>query len=338
MTQAEFAVRVNLSAKALNQIIRGHAPITQETALRFEAVTDIPARTWNALEAVYAEDKARLKRNSTLAQETDFLTLVPVKALRDLGFVTEPANDKIRVLEQVLDFFGVADTHAWHELWQAPAAAYRRSPAFKSDPGAVATWLRLGEIDASRRPLRMPFRKSALRKALGSIRSLTLTPDPSVFVPELDRLLGETGVTVVFIPEVTGARCSGATRWITGRPLVQLSLRHKSDDHLWFTLFHELGHVLLHPRTDVYIDGGPQDGASAAVEEEANAFARDTLIPPDHGVVLSTLRRIDAIKDFAEAIGVSPGVVVGRLQHDGVIDYRTGNALKTRYRFTGHAH
>jgi HTH-type transcriptional regulator/antitoxin HigA len=333
MTQAEFAVRIGMSAKALNQMVRGHAPVTPETSLRLEAVTGIPARTWNALQALYAEDLARIQRDARLAEQVSFLQEIPMGPLRSMGIVTAPKRDKVAALRQVCDFFGVSDAEAWKTYWQSPAAAYRKSAAFQADPGAMAVWLRLGEL-AARDAQVSEFDRDSLINRVPELRALTLEPDASVFVPKMTRICADAGVVVRFIPEVKGARCSGASRWIWGRPLVQLSLRHKSDDHLWFTFFHELGHVLLHNRHEVFIDDGKaQSPESQAFEDEADGFARETLIPAEFDPELPELTRLADMVGFAQRIGVSPGVVVGRLQHDGVIGFHIGNHIKRRYTF-----
>ncbi len=164
---------------------------------------------------------------------------------------------------------------------------------------------------------------------LDAIRDLTREA-PDVFVPRLEELCSSAGVAVVFLPELPKTGVYGATRWLNDKAVIQLSLRYKSNDHLWFTFFHEAGHILKHGRKDVYIEGKGLDGEK---EEEANAFARDKLIPP------AQLRRLleggrptlAAIERFAEGIGIAPGIVVGRLQHENVLPMNTGNKLKISY-------
>ena len=330
MTQAELATRLSLSAKALNQIVRGHVPLSQDTALKLETVTGIPARTWNALEALYAEDKARLARDQSLADQVEFLREMPVAVLRQLGHVTRPATDQVGTLIEVLAFFGVADPDAWRKLWQSPQAAFRKSQTFSSQPGAVAAWLRLGELEAAGRSTG-PYDKTKLQAALPRLRALTAEPDPTVFQPQLEQLCADAGVVVVFVEEVKGARCSGASRWIDGRPVVQLSLRYGSDDQMWFSLFHELAHVLLHGRGEVFIDASGPSQEHSAQEGQANAFAGALLIPAEYDAELSRLRSLDDMRRFATRLGISPGIVVGRLQRDKLIDYNVGNGLKRRY-------
>jgi HTH-type transcriptional regulator / antitoxin HigA len=140
------------------------------------------------------------------------------------------------------------------------------------------------------------------------------------------------GVAVVFVPEVPGSRASGVTRWLTPvKALIQLSLRYRTDDHLWFTFFHEIAHVLRHGKTDVWIE------ATASVDDpheaEADRFSRDVLIPPREAGRLPTLRSPSEVYDFADSIGIAPGIVVGRLQHDRYRPPSKGNQLKRRLTF-----
>src|SRR5207302_1014248 len=135
------------------------------------------------------------------------------------------------------------------------------------------------------------------------------------------KMCAEAGVPVVFVREVPGTRASGAARWLTPtKALIQLSLRHLSDDHLWFSFFHEAGHVLLHGKKDTFIHEG-QSGAQPVeeLEREADAFASNGLIPRRFDAELKYLKTDQAIVALAGRIGIAPGVVVGRLQHEGLV-------------------
>lgn len=330
MTQAELAQRLGLSAKALNQIIRGHASLSHETALRLEVVTGIPARTWNQFEAHWQEESQRLKRRANLSEWVDWVKQFPLDWLRATGAISATGHDRVAQVEQVLAFFGVATPEAWERLWAQPAAAFRRSTAFDATPTAVASWLRLGEIHAERIECG-PFSPAALRAQLPRLRALSRL-EPSEYGAALVEQCAAVGVALVFVPEPKGARCSGAARWQRNRYIVQLSLRYKSDDHLWFSLFHELGHVLLHDRDDIFIEGLADGTDAQAKEDQADQFARDLLIPTDQAPRLATLRSLAAMEAFASEIGVAAGVVVGRLQRERD-DYTVGNSLKKRLTF-----
>jgi len=123
------------------------------------------------------------------------------------------------------------------------------------------------------------------------------------------------GVAVVLTKEIAGAGISGAVRWIAkDKALIQLSLKYKTHDQLWFTFFHEAAHILLHGKRQVFIEFGFSTETSE--EQEANAYAQDRLIPPEHHHRLPYLRTREQICAFAESVGVPPGIVVGRMQHD----------------------
>ncbi len=91
--------------------------------------------------------------------------------------------------------------------------------------------------------------------------------------------------------------------------------------------FHEIGHVLLHGKTDLWIEGNDPSGQTAK-ESEANRFASNILIPPTFSNELRRLKSKSSVTDFAQKIGIAPGMVVGCLQHDGIWPQRSGNDLE----------
>ncbi len=331
MTQAELAARTGLTKKTINEIIKGKAPITHETALKFERALGRPAHFWNNLELRFQEDRTRLAEQQRLNSWLDWLKKVPVNAMTKLGWI-EKHKDKNAQLEEVLRFFGVASPDQWQAVWQEYQVAYRQTQRFESQAESVSAWLRQGEIEA-RKIMCAQFDKKRFQEILNEIRGLT-RESPDVFVPELEKLTASVGVAVVFVPELPKTGVFGATRWLKGKPVIQLSLRYKSNDHLWFTFFHEAGHILKHGRKDIFIEG---NGLNGEKEEEANAFARDKLIPPaDYRQFLLTWdgRSLEPIQRFAEEINIAPGIVVGRLQFDNRLPKSHGNKLKVFYRWS----
>ena len=328
MSQAELANRTGRPLKTINEIIKGKAAITPETALQLERVLGVPARFWNNLERNYRDALARIKEQKRLPAGQVWLKKIPVRALVKAGVVPD-LPDKKALLVEVLNFFGVGSPAAWGRLWTTQQAAYRKSPAFRSTPGAVAAWLRMGELGAQKIQC-APFDRARFRATLARIRELTMKP-PDTFQPLLIQLCADAGVAVVFVSELPGTHVSGATRWLTPKKaLIQLSLRYKTDDHLWFTIFHEAGHILLHGKRRVFLE---DSRTTNALEKEANAFAANTLIPS--AALREFQRRRDtskaAIRRLAEGLGISPGIAVGRLQHEGMLPYSHCNDLKRRF-------
>jgi HTH-type transcriptional regulator / antitoxin HigA len=331
MTQTELADRTGLTKKTINEIIKGKSPITSETALKLERSLGRPAHFWNNLERQFQEDRSRLAEKKRLENQLDWLKRVPVSQLTKLGWLPKQEN-KIAQLAEVLRFFGVASPEQWATVWREHQVAYRQTKRFEACAESVSAWLRKGEIEA--RQIRCkPFNRKNFFKALDGIRDLTMEA-PEVFQPRLVEMCASAGVAVVFVPELPKTGVYGATRWIGNKAVIQLSLRYKSNNHLWFTFFHEAGHIIKHGRKEIFIEGNGLDNEK---EEEADAFARDRLIPPAE--LRKFIRSWDGrslapIETFAQKIKIAPGIVVGRLQHDKLLPNSHGNGLKVFFRWS----
>jgi len=336
MTQAELAQRTGRPKKTINEIIKGKAAIMPDTAIQLERVLGVPASFWNNLERNYQETLARLKEEEQLQSQIKWLKSFPMASLIKKGWLPRLKSD-LEKLRALLNFFGVAGVEEWKAIWENPEAAYRQSSAFQSRPAAVAAWLRKGEVEALKIECQ-PFKKKNFLAALNKIRGLT-EESPAVFEPEMRQLCARAGVAVVFVPELPGTHLYGATRWMgTTKALIQLSLRGKSDDHLWFTFFHEAGHILLHGKKEIFIEAegeGCREIGGSEKEQDANQFAQDFLIPPDRYQAFIDAKRFNEsdIQGFAKELGIAPGIVVGRLQHDEFIPFSAANSLKKRFKF-----
>lgn len=110
-----------------------------------------------------------------------------------------------------------------------------------------------------------------------------------------------------------------------------MSLRYKTDDHLWFTFFHEAGHILLHGKKELFIEGS--NGLDEVKEGEANEFAQIELIPKKSFAAFLAQKPYSkaAIERFAREIGIAPGIVVGQLQHRGLLPRSYCNDLKQTF-------
>ena len=228
-----------------------------------------------------------------------------------------------------LRYFNVSTVQAWRSTYATLQSntAFRTSATFESRPAAVAAWLRRGEIIADAITCRR-WSPERFRQALSDIRPLTRKREPDAFFPTLQKSCAECGVAVAVVRAPQGCRASGATRF-TGRTkaLLQLSFRYLTDDQFWFTFFHEAAHLLLHNHADLFLEGVAP--SSTKQEEEANEFAAEILIPKRHAAELSALRADHhQVLRFAKKVGVSPGIVVGQLQHQNLIKPNHLNGLK----------
>jgi HTH-type transcriptional regulator / antitoxin HigA len=329
MSQSELAARSGRPLKTINEIVKGKAAITAETSIQLERVLGVPASFWNNREAQYRESLARRKERASLERSTHRLKDIPTRAMEKLGWIASE-RDPAKKLERVFGFFGVASVEALET--RGLETRFRQSKAFKANPIAVGAWLRKGHLDADRIDC-APFDAARFREVLAEARRLCADM-PDDFAPRLVSLCASAGVAVVFVPELPGTHLSGAARWITPvKALIQLSVRHKSDDHFWFTFFHEAGHIVLHGRKKVFIDADKHE--STEEESDADLFASDTLIPPREWQSFVDSKRYTKaeIRRFAQRAGVSPGVVVGRLQHERRLGFKFCNDLKRRVSF-----
>lgn len=329
ISQAELARRAGRPPQAINEIVRGAKEITPETALQFERVLGVPAHVWTRLEADYRYTKARLDDQARLTAEIPLSRKYPYTAMAKHGWVSRVRNPRDRVNE-LLRFFGVASLR---NVPNAESAAFRRS-RLRASSEALAAWLRQGERQAHQM-VTGGFNEQGVRAALAELRALTML-DPQEFEPRLKKILAERGVALLLVPHLPKTGAQGATRWLgPDKALVQMSIRYKWDDTFWFSLFHELGHLLLHGRGTIFIER-THDG-NGEPEQQADAFARDYLLPPTDYAAF--VQRADwsrvAIRAFAREQGIAPSVVVGRLQHDGHIPHSNLNDLRSRFMWVG---
>jgi HTH-type transcriptional regulator/antitoxin HigA len=330
MSQRELARRTGLSPKHVNKLLHGLVPLSADVAVRLERVTGTPARLWNSLEAGYRSDLERIRSKQDLLADVAWLQDFPVRELVERDVLPAEPADKASRVEQLLVWFGVSSVDAWEDVYEELACAFRTSKVYEAEPKALATWLRLGEI-AAEDIYCEPYDRKRLEGALPALRDLT-RQDAKVWRERIRDVCAACGVAVVFVPELPGSRASGVARWLTpSKALIQLSYRYKTDDHLWFTFFHEIAHVLRHGKTDVWIEAA--SSLDNPREAEADGFSRDTLIPRAAAKELPGLKTLDDVRGFADKIGIAPGIVVGRLQHDGLWPYSQGNQLKRQLSF-----
>ncbi len=328
LSQVEFALRTGRPTKTINEIIKGKQGITADTALQFEKTLGTPAAFWLAREARYREWLARNEELERLKGEVGWLRELPLKIMKARGWVRDFADKRSQVAE-CLRFFGVSSVEAFCACYVEQDALFRVSKTVSSKPGAVATWLRAGELKAEAAQL-PPFDERGFRAALSELRNLSHEAELTKLQGSLSERCAAHGVALVFVPSVPGCPASGVTRWLTPtKPLIQLSLRYLSNDQIWFTFYHEAGHILLHGKRDMFLE---LEGVHDAKEQQADAFARDMLIPPTFAKELATLeRREQAVLDFASRVGIAPGIVVGRMQKEKLLPWAQLNHLKVRF-------
>lgn len=327
----EFADQIGFIPSHANDLLHGNLPLTRELALQLEYTLGASAEFWLNRESQYRADTSRFQSELSSPADECWLKELPINDMINFGWIQPIANITGKVAA-CLRYFDVPNIAAWQATYHniIESAAFRTSPSFTNQSGAVAAWLRQGIIESASLNCK-GWDSNAFSRALLKIRSLTRKRDPHIFIPELQQISAECGVAVVIARAPSGCRASGATQFISpSKALLLLSFRYLSDDHFWFTFYHEAGHLLLHGNEGLFLEG--MDSCSNQQEQEANDFAMEALIPEQFQTELIELP-LDGRKiiRFARKVGVSPGIVVGQLQHLNVIKPRQLNNLKTRF-------
>lgn len=329
MKKHDFAERSGVSVKTISHILNGKSLFSSDFAIVFEKVLGISADILMNLCTDYQMYESRNREKEELELKCNWVRQFPQKELLDYGIIpdTKDTHEKANAL---LEFFNVSTPEVWDEYYNKKAVSFRKSPTYNSSLVSTATWLRMGEKLATEVECD-DFNKDIFKNNLAKIRNLTIE-NIDIFEPKMKELCAEAGVALVFVPELKDTHISGATEWISpDKALIIMSLRYKSDDHFWFTFFHEASHILLHNKKDIFIDNN--DDKYSELEDEANNLARKILINQ------STYRRFikrkrlykDDIKRFAIENRIAPGIVVGMMQHDKRIEYSWHNDLKRKF-------
>ncbi len=312
----------------LRGLLDGTGSIDEPQALVLAQYLGGTVSFWLKRQAAYEVALERAVDRATATEGDDWLVL-PVPGDKPRGRLS--AEKRRAEVRRRLTFFNVGTMKAWDARYGKICSdtLFRKSEAFTSDDAAILMWLRCGEISADLLSTQT-WSAGNLRDRLDAIRKLSKLKNPELFLPKLKTLCADAGVAVVAKRAPQGCPASGASRMVASdKAMILLSFRGLSDDKFWFTVFHEIGHLLLHgARAFVDVD---MDGVDKA-EREANQFASRCIVPERN---VEEFEQLVAAKDpilrFSVKVGVSPGLVVGQMQHRETIRQDQMNYLKRRW-------
>ncbi len=328
----ELASSMDVSSDCVDGLLEGTLSIDQALAERLSIVLGVSARFWLAREEKYQMQTLVVKKKSEENQRRQWVRDLPYAEMVKLGCVKKCTKwqDKF---QEAMSFFASSSIAEWQSSYGrlASVAVFRTSAAFVPDAGAVAAWIRIGEIRAEGIE-GQGWDSKKFASALSEIRTLTKNKNGKFVISRLSRICIECGVVLIICPSPKGCRASGCARELPdGRRMILMSLRHKTDDHFWFTFFHEAAHLLLHDLNDVPIDGPNLFDTEDQMEIEANSFASDVLVPSDQQFLLQRKpENYKSVLRLATQLGLGAAVVVGQLQHRKIIGYDRYNFLKSK--------
>ncbi len=283
MSVKEFAVRTSKPEKTIFAIIAGKSSVTSDMAVAFESVTKIPAHFWLNIQSGYDEYVARKKREEQISSAYEWASAFPLAKMMEYSWIAEVKTDEEKV-KALLSFFQVSTEKAWEDYYlnQQLKVAFRISLSSTKEPHAISAWLRQGEIQASEIDAD-EFSEKALREAIPAMKELC-AEHPYDFAQTLQKICAQAGVKLVYTPCLPKAPLNGATRWINDVPCIQMTDKYKQKDVFWFTFFHELGHILLHGKKDIFLEDIEYADKQNEKEKEADDFSSRTLLSLKEGV------------------------------------------------------
>jgi HTH-type transcriptional regulator / antitoxin HigA len=330
-SQREFAERAGLHENTVGKIIKGEDRITPEIAERFARIFGMKNSFFMNLQALYDETLPRQIRAEEVEKEKEILKKLCYTEMVKLGWL--PKTIKIEEkLKHLYGFFGIANLSNLLKVGVGEIA-FRKKDGESFSVETLALWLRKGELECLN--LEIPeFDKKKLENNLDKIKNLTLKPFDEI-KRELKETLLECGVILCYTPKLTNSCVNGASRWYDNNILIQISDLGKKEDIFWFTLFHELGHVLKHlynAKKKSFID--LEDEEKSNFEIEADNFAKDTLIPDNlYQKFIKNGLNDASIETFAKNLGVHEGVVVGRLCKEDLLNFSKGSKFRRKIEF-----
>lgn len=322
MRQKEFAVRMGMSEKHISRLINGEVQLTLDVAMRLEMVLGIPAQFWCNLESVYREKIARVNEENAMEEDIELARKFPYREMAKNGWVKDASSWPEKVIN-LRKYFEVVQLGFLKDSLVPGIACRRLSETEKGDYLLIA-WAQKAKLDARKIDTK-PIDIKTLLTEIKNIRSMT-SMGPDKFCTKLIYLLANCGIALVFLPHMGGSFLHGATFLEGNKIVIGLTIRGKDADKFWFSLFHEIAHIL-------YGHIGQPNGTSDEDEKSADEFAKNTLIPEQEYkffIANNDFSKI-AIINFASQIGIDVGIVVGRLQKEGNIQYNWHNDLKTKY-------
>jgi HTH-type transcriptional regulator / antitoxin HigA len=327
MGAKEFAVRTGKPEKTISDVLNGKSSITPEMGILFEQVLKIPSHFWINRQRTYDEYLARVEYQKTIQEGIEWSKTFPYAKMASLGWV-KPTLKKEEKVINLFDYFEVSNTKGYYDFYhnQKLLVNFRISLKENENAGAIAAWLRQGEIQAD--ILNVPvFDKKKLTEILPKLKAIMAT-QPTDFFNQIQILCYYAGVKVVHTPCLPKAPIHGSTRWFNDVPLVQLSGRYNRNDIFWFTFFHEIGHILLHGKKYISIENIEYDGENQEYEKEANAFSAKILLSDEEEkeIINSVPLNDSDIIRFGNKFGTNPAVIIGRLQYKKHIPFGTGTS------------
>lgn len=326
MTQEDFAKRLGTTPKTVSELVNGDISLSVDMAIKLSRLTDTSLEYWLNLQCAYDAIKAQKQSDEELELEREVFKCIEYGHFvtkYNLPACTQQIDEQIGHLRTLL---GISSLSLLTR--KDLAANFRGVKDGITEENTIKANIMLQiAINKALETESVKFNKEKFRKA--AEYAATMTENHTDIFDELKILFKEAGVIFVMLPNVPGAKINGATKKVGPKRVLMVNDRTGYADVFWFTLFHEIGHIL---NGDF---GVSFDNATDQQEDLANEYARNMLVPKgpyDNYIKKGNFSR-DAIIDFASQIDRDPGIIAGRLISDGFVTENniSVNSLRPKY-------
>ena len=331
MTQEELAIRTGYSAKHISEVISGKKSISSKFANALEYVFGIPTEFWINLQGNYDKEVLELEKLNNINEE-EFNILEDLKDVVrycEKTKIIDGGKNKSLTILNMRRFLNVNNLVAIPNL-PLQQVAFRGTKKLKVNVNVLYAWKRICEYLTEGVTVVNAFNKELLKEKYEEIKS-TMFLEPNKMVKELKKIFLDCGVVFEVVRNFSGAPVQGYIQKKKDKVLLCMTIRQSFSDIFWFTLFHEIGHLLNDDFSNQYIDYSFID---SEIEKNADLFARDVLINNNDYEKFKSAGKIDidSINKFAKTQNVKPGIVIGRIQTD-INDYSFMASYKERYKW-----
>lgn len=329
LTQYDFAKRLDTTPKNISCLINGEQSLSVDIAMKLSRMLDTSVEYWLNLQTAYDTVTAEIKSDKALQEERKIFNYLDYKYFQTNFALPSLPRKKDLQIEQVRKFLNVSTLSVFKD--RNMTVNFRSSTAKLTESNIVKANIMV-QI-AINQALKNPAPKFDRNKFKAAVKyALTLTGEHLNFYPLIYKAFFDAGVNFIILPNLTGSKTNGATKRIKNNIMLLVNDRRLNADTFWFTLFHEIGHI-VHGDLGITFDG-----KNGHAEDAADIFAENMLIPPDaYQKFLNEHRHtitVQSISHFANQINRDPSIVLGRLLNDGLIDYRDGRfkTLQKKYK------
>lgn len=327
LTQEDFAKRLDTTPKNLSLLIRGEQSLSIDIAMKLARLVGTTIDYWLNLQNAYNTLIAEFKSDEELMKEREIFDNLDYSYFRDNFNLPNLPRKKDDQIFCVRNFLNVATLTSLAK--RDMAVNFRKSNTNLT----VASTIKANAMvqiaaNIALKANAPKFNKKTFECAVEY--ALSLTKNHRDFYSLIKERFYDAGVVLVILPNIPGSKTNGATKKIGDNILLMVNDRRLYSDVFWFTLFHEIGHIM---NGDYGISFESEEGE---IEDIANKYAADTLIPPVQYCAFLRAGIFNAmtIRKFAESINRDPGIVLGRLQNDKKVQYDDWslNSLKHKYK------